>query len=63
MAKAYYSRLYADNLVKFNFYIANMPNENLSSIEELQRNRIKKLSGQSNCDENSIEILIDQVQI
>ena len=25
VAKAYYSRLYADNLVKFNFYISNMP--------------------------------------
>lgn len=34
VAKAYFSRLYADNLIKLNFYVSNMPTESLSSLEE-----------------------------
>lgn len=33
VAKAYFSRLYADNLIKFNYYVAKMPTEGLSSID------------------------------
>ena len=59
VAKAYFSRLYADNLIKLNFYVSNMPTEILSSLEEEQKIKIKKLTGQTNFDENSMEILID----
>ena len=59
VAKAYFSRLYADNLIKFNFYVNNMPTENLSSIDQSQRIKIKNTTGQINYDDNSMEILID----
>jgi hypothetical protein len=62
VAKAYFSRLYADNLIKFNFYVTNMPTESLSSLEEAQRMKIKKMTGQIYYDENSMEMLIDEAQ-
>jgi dynein heavy chain len=62
MAKAYFSRLYADNLIKFNYYVAKMPTEGLSLIEEAQRTRVKTLTGQPNCDENSFEGLMEEAQ-
>lgn len=62
VAKAYFARLYSDNLIKFNFYVKNMPTESLSSLEESQRQRIKKTTGQVGFDENSMEILVDEVQ-
>lgn len=62
MAKAYFSRLYADNLIKFNYYVAKMPTEGLSSIEESQRQRVKVLTDQPNCDDNSFESLMEEAQ-
>jgi len=62
VAKAYFSRLYADNLIKLNFYVSNMPTEILSSLEEDQKIKIKKLTGQTTYDENSMEMLVDEAQ-
>ncbi len=39
-----------------------MPTESLSSLEEEQRLRIKRMTGQANFDENSMEILVDEAQ-
>ena len=50
VAKAYFSRLYADNLIKFNFYVSNMPTESLSSLEEYQKIKVKKLLSQITYD-------------
>lgn len=54
VAKAYFARLYADNLIKFNYYVTNMPTESLSSLEEPQRIRIQKNIGRVSYDENSM---------
>ena len=62
VARAYYSRLYADNLIKFNFYVTNMPTESLSSLDEHQKIKIKKLSSQPGFNENSMEMLMDETQ-
>lgn len=62
VAKAYFSRLYADNLIKFNYYVAKMPTEGLSLIDESQRARVKVLTDQPNCDENSFEGLMEEAQ-
>lgn len=62
VSKAYFSRLYADNLIKFNYYVGKMPTEGLSLIEEEQRQRMKVLTGQPNSDENSFEGLMEEAQ-
>ena len=62
VAKAYFSRLYADNFIKFNFYVNNMPTESLSSLEDWQKIKIKKISGQVSFDEISMEMLMDEAQ-
>jgi dynein heavy chain, axonemal len=62
VAKAYFSRLFADNLIKFNYYVEKMPTEGLSVIEEAQRGRVKALTDQPNCDENFFEMLMEEAQ-
>ena len=62
VAKAFFGRLYADNLIKQSYYVERMPTEGLSSLDQTQRERITLLTGQSNYDQNSLEILMDEAQ-
>lgn len=43
LCKAFISRLYADSLIKFDFYVKSMPKEHLSQISEEQRKKIFEL--------------------
>jgi hypothetical protein len=42
-SKAFFTRIYADNLIKFRFYVESMPTESLSKIDEQQKGRIINL--------------------
>ena len=44
VAKAHQERIYADSQIRYNFYIDNMPIQDLPELDTEQVNRIKKLS-------------------
>lgn len=44
ISKAFFARIYSDNLIKLNFYINNMPTEGLSELSNEQKVRIKQMA-------------------
>ncbi len=44
VAKAFQQRIYADSIIRYNYYIDNMPREDLSDLDSEQKKRIENLA-------------------
>lgn len=47
IANAFQQRIYSDSIIRYNYYIDNMPIQDLSSLDQEQKKRIEGLAKSS----------------